>query len=172
MASLIETIIDVLNKENDEYQELIKLSTEKTPIIIKGDLDGLAKITDKEQVIVARIQKYEKTRMQTMKDISEVTNMGTEDLKLTNLIDMMASRPAEQGKLREVHDKLKVTMDAMVKVNQQNQELLKNSLEMIEFEMNLVQSARRAPETADYNKNAYSSGMIMGSGTKVFDSKS
>lgn len=172
MASLMETIIDVLNKENDEYQLLIELSTKKTPIIIKGDLDGLAKITEEEQEIVYRIQKYEKTRMQTMKDISDVTSHGAEELKLKDLIDMMATRPNEQNKLREIHDKLKITMSTMVKLNNQNQELLKNSLEMVEFEMNLLQAARRAPETADYNKGAYSQGYIMGSGTKVFDSKS
>lgn len=172
MASLMETIIDVLNKEEAEYQKLIKLSTEKTPIIIKGDLNELARITEEEQNVVAVIQKLEKTRQQTMNDIAEVTNHGSEILKITDLIAMMATRPKEQKGLQEVHDKLKVTLDNMVKVNEQNRELLKNALEMVDFEINLTQSLRHAPETGDYNKNAYNTGSIMGSGTKRFDSKS
>lgn len=172
MASLMETIIDVLNKEEADYRILVDLSTKKTPIIIKGDIEGLNKITEEEQDVVSRIQKYEKIRMQTMKDIADVTNHQGEEIKLTELIEMMSKRPDEQKKLKEIHEKLKVTLAEMKRVNEKNRELLKSSLEMVEFEMNLLQSASRAPETADYNRGAYNTGAIMGSGTKLFDSKS
>lgn len=172
MASLMETLIDTLDKENEEYKLLIELSREKTPIIIKGDLDGLNQITGKEQEVVARIQKLEKIRIQTMNDIAEVTNHSADDLKLSDLIKMMANRPKERDGLTRMHDSLKTTLSNMQLINDQNRELLKSSLEMVEFEMNMLQSMRRAPETADYNKDAYNTGNIMGSGTKRFDSKS
>ena len=35
MASLIDELIDVLDKEEREYQDLILLSQEKTPVIVK-----------------------------------------------------------------------------------------------------------------------------------------
>lgn len=171
MASLIDNIVTILNRENEEYTVLVGLSREKTPIIIKGDLDALNAVTEKEQEVVARIQKLERDRISTMKDIAEVTNRKQEELKLADLIEMMNNRPAEQKKLREVHDRLKITMKNMVTVNDQNRVLLKNSLDMVQFEMNLLQSMRQAPETADYNKDAYSTGTIMGSGTKRFDAK-
>jgi len=170
MASLMENIIRILNEENDEYTTLAALSTEKTPIIIKGDLDALNAITGKEQEVVARIQKLEKERIQATEDIANVTNRSTEELKLADLIAMMKGRP-EQKALEEVHDKLKITMANMTRVNEQNRELLKNSLEMVQFEMNLLQSLKTAPETADYNSSAYANGTIMGSGTKRFDAK-
>ncbi len=170
MASLMENIVEVLEQENTEYQTLIKLSEEKTPIIIKGDLENLNRITEAEQVIVARIQKLEKDRMNTMKDISEVTNFKA-DIKLGDLITMMDKHPEEQKKLKDLHDRLKETMSRMKRVNEQNRDLLQNSLEMVQFEMNLLQSLKTAPETADYNSNAYANGTIMGSGTKRFDAK-
>ena len=171
MASLIDNIVTILNRENEEYTVLVGLSREKTPIIIKGDLEALNAVTEKEQIVVNRIQKLERDRISTMKDIAEVTNRNQEELKLADLIEMMNNRPAEQKKLREVHDRLKMTMKNMVTVNDQNRVLLKNSLDMVQFEMNLLQSMRQAPETADYNKDAYSTGTIMGSGTKRFDAK-
>lgn len=171
MASLIENIIDVLEQENEKYEALIVLSREKTPIIIQGDLPGLSAITEKEQAIVAQIQALEKQRIQITKDIANVTNQKEEDIKVENLIAMMQTRPVEHGKLTAVHDKLRQTLGTMSKVNEQNRELLKNSLEMIDFEMNLLQSMRQAPETADYNRGAYNTGAIMGSGTKRFDAK-
>ena len=170
MASLMENIIEVLEQENTEYRTLIKLSEEKTPIIIKGDLENLNRITEAEQVIVARIQKLEKERMSTMADIAEVTNFKA-DIKLGDLITMMDKHPAEQAKLRDLHDRLKETMRRMKQVNEQNRDLLQDSLEMVQFEMNLLQSLKTAPETADYNSSAYANGSIMGSGTKRFDAK-
>ena len=171
MASLIDELIDTLNREDEEYNRLIALSREKTPIIVKGDLEGLAAVTDKEQAVVSVIQKLEKDRMSSMKDIAEVTNRTEEDLKLTDLIELMKGRPEEQKKLREVHDTLQQTMKTMTSVNEQNRTLLQNSLDMVQFEMQLLQSMRQAPETADYGKDAYSTGTIMGSGTKRFDAK-
>ncbi len=170
MASLMETIVEVLEQENAEYQTLIKLSEDKTPVIIKGDLENLNRITEAEQVIVGRIQNLEKERIRTMKDISEVTNFK-EDIKLGDLITMMDKHPEEQRKLKDLHDRLKETMARMKRVNEQNRDLLQNSLEMVQFEMNLLQSLKTAPETADYNSNAYANGTIMGSGTKRFDAK-
>ena len=171
MASLIENIVSVLKQEDSEYVKLIALSNEKTGTIIKGDLEALDSITAREQEVVAVIQKLEKTRMQTMKDIEEVTNHKGEELKLPDLIEMMKSRPAEKAALEDIHGKLKVTMEEMRKINDRNRELLENALEMVQFDMNLLQSLKTAPETADYNSSAYSTGTIMGSGTKRFDTK-
>ena len=38
MASLIDTLIDVLDKENTEYETLLELSMEKTGIIVEGNV--------------------------------------------------------------------------------------------------------------------------------------
>ena len=171
MASLIENIVSVLEQENSKYRQLIDFSNEKTNVIIKGDLEGLDRITASEQEVVAQIQKLEKTRMQTMKDIEEVTNHKGGELKLPDLIEMMKSRPSEKAALEDIHGRLKVTMDEMKKINDRNRELLENAMEMVRFDMNLLQSLKTAPETADYNSSAYSTGTIMGSGTKRFDQK-
>ena len=52
MASLMETLIDVLDKESAEYEKLLELTMKKTPVIVSENLDELAKITDEEQIIV------------------------------------------------------------------------------------------------------------------------
>lgn len=171
MASLIENLIEVLDKESSEYEVLLGLSMKKTPIIIKGDLEELQKITDEEQLVVSRIGGLEKTRTQVMKDIANVMNRDVTQLKLTNLIQMLASRPAESGKLAELHDRLKNVTANMQRVNEQNRQLIENALEMVEFDMNLLQSVKTAPETANYNKGAYTSGALMGVGRSGFDAK-
>ena len=172
MASLIENLIDVLDKECTEYEALLGLSMKKTPVIITGNLEELQKITDEEQTVVSSIGNLEKTRIQVMKDIANVMNKDVTTLKLADLIQMLASRPAESGKLAELHDRLKAVTANMQRVNEQNRELIANALEMVAFDMNLLQSVKAAaPETANYGKGAYISGDHLGVGRGGFDAK-
>lgn len=171
MASLMENLIDVLLKECVEYEGLLDLSQKKTPVIIKGDLEELQKITDEEQDFASRIANLEKKRSGLFADIANVINKDVNTLKLTNLITMLESRPAERDALAAAHDRLSTAARNMQRVNEQNRDLLQNALEMIEFEMNLVQSMKAAPETANYNRGAYNAGNTMGVAPGGFDAK-
>ncbi|MCM1541746.1 MAG: flagellar protein FlgN [Blautia sp.] len=171
MASLMENLIDVLNRECTEYEGLLALSQKKTPIIASGSLEELQKITDDEQNVVIRINHLEKQRIEVTKDIANVLNRDVDKLKLTNLIEMLAGRPVEQEQLEAAHDRLRTAVYGLQRVNEQNKELLTNALEMVEFEMTLLQSMKAAPETANYNRGAYTSGNTMGVPSRGFDAK-
>ena len=62
MASLMENLIEVLGTESREYESLLGLSRRKTPEIVSGNLEELAKITDEEQIVVERINHLDKKR--------------------------------------------------------------------------------------------------------------
>ncbi len=171
MASLMENLIEVLEQECVEYEGLLELSQRKKPIIVSGDLEQLQKITDDEQEWVDRINRLEKKRVEVTADIANVLNRDVNALKLTNLIDMMAARPAEQAKLAGAHDRLQRSVRSLKQVNEQNRELLVTALEMVEFEMNLLQASKAAPETANYSRNAYNTGDTMGVFGGGFDAK-
>lgn len=171
MASLMENLIDVLNKENSEYEVLLALSQKKTPIIVEGNLEELQKITDDEQLVVAKINQLDKQRVEVTKDIANVLNKDVETLKLANIIVLLEQRPAEQRLLAMAHDKLQMTVKNLQRVNEQNDELLRNALEMVNFEMTLLQAQKAAPETANYNRGAYNVGNTMGVVSSGFDAK-
>ncbi len=171
MASLMENLIDVLRKECSEYEELLELSQKKTPIIVSGNLENLQKITDEEQLVVSRIHNLEKKRTEVTADIANVLNKDVNNLKLSNLIEMLAARPAEQKVLAEVHDRLKLAVKGLKRANEQNAGLLGNALEMVEFELNLLHAAKTAPATANYNRGAYNAGDTMGVVAHGFDAK-
>ena len=81
------------------------------------------------------------------------------------------ARPAEQQALAEAHDRLQAAVRGLKRINEQNSELLNSALEMVEFEMNLLQAAKTAPETANYNRGAYNAGDTMGVIDHGFDAK-
>ena len=171
MASLMESLIDNLEKENEAYNRLLKLSMEKTPVIISADLDALARITDDEQGVVNQINALDRKRQDNMKDIANVINKEVDSLKVVDLIDILKGRPAEQNRLAEIYDKLRDTLAQMKRVNEQNKQLIESSLEMVQFDMNVLQAYKAAPETANYTSNAYSAGTYMGTDKGAFDAK-
>lgn len=171
MASLMETLIEVLEKENLEYENLLTLSMKKTTVIVSEDLDELAKITDEEQIIVSRINHLDHQRNEAVNDIANVLNKDVTELKIVDLIKMLAARPEEQAKLAAVYDKLQLSVRSVKRVNEQNRELIQSALEMVQFNMNVLQSLKKAPETANYNRGAYNTGDVIGMSNKVFDAK-
>lgn len=169
MASLIENLINVLEEENKKYEELLELSIEKTGIIVKGDVNALNEIVLKEQSVVERITSLEKNRTVATNDIAMVLNKKPEDLTLGVLAELLSSQKKESDAIRAVHDKLKKTLGEMVRVNDNNKALLEQSIDMVQFEINLAQSLRQAPATANYSGSTYSNDMYEGAGS--FDAK-
>ena len=170
MASLMENLIEVLDRECDEYEGLLTVSQRKTPIIVSGNLENLQKITDEEQTMVSRINNLERRRMEVTADIATVLNKDVTKLTLTNLIDMLAARPAEQAALMRSYDRLHRSVRELKRVNEQNGSLLRDALEMVNFEINILHAAKAAPETANYSRGAYSLGDTMGV-NQGFDAK-
>lgn len=171
MASLMENLIEILNGECSEYEGLLELTQEKTAYIIKGDLENIQRITDEEQVYLGNLNRLEKKRTEVIADIANVLNKDVTTLKLTNLITMLSARPEEQKQLTDVVDRLRTAGHKMQTANERNKELLKHSLELVEFDLNLLQSLKVAPQTANYNKGAYNTGNVMSTGYHGFDAK-
>ena len=171
MASLMEDLISILEQEDSVYEDLLKLSMSKTPVLISGDLEALSRITEDEQEIVNKVNALDKKREEGMKDIANVLGKDVKTLKLTDLIDVLRSRPAEQNRLAAIYDKLSDTIGQMKRTNEQNRELIESSLEMVQFDMNVLQAYKAAPETANYSKNALNSGAYMGNTKGGFDAK-
>ena len=171
MASLIEDLIETLEMEIKEYTKLLELSEKKTPIIVKGDMEKLREITDDEQSVADRIVNLDLKRNVITKDIAGVLNTDVETLKLSVLIQVLERRPVEQQQLADVRDRLKTVVDSVKMINDNNRELIKHSLEMVEFDLNLIKSMRQAPETNNYGKSAVNSGEFLGGTRGGFDAK-
>ena len=171
MASLMEELIRVLGAEDEKYKDLLELSKKKTPILVEGDIEKLQKITDEEQVIVDEVANLELSRQAAMEDIANVLNKDVKTLKLSYLEEVLGKRPKEREELTRIHDRLKATIGELMVINNQNRELIRQSLDMIDFNLSLAKSMRTAPETGNYTKNAANAGSVLGSAQGGFDAK-
>lgn len=165
----MDDLIQVLENENEQYKQLAELSKQKKQVIIDADVPALEKIVDLEQNVASKIQNLDNRRLKVMHDMSVVLNHSDQDFTVDTVIEMLSSQPKEQQRLKDVKKQLKTTLQEVRNINEQNQTLLNQALELVEFDLTLFRSMRTAPETANYNKNAYNTGEILGG--SGFDAK-
>ena len=170
MASLIEELIMVLGDEEKIYSEIIPIAEKKTQIIVNNDLQSLNSITEEEQELLGKISKLEKKRQEVIRNIGIVMNKKESELNFVTIIELLNGQEKEQEELRKLHDKLKGTIDILSTLNERNQMLIKQSLEMIDFDINLMQSLRTSPGVGQYN--IASEVEMQGIKSGMFDAKS
>jgi flagellar biosynthesis/type III secretory pathway chaperone len=147
----------------------LEYGEQKRQILIDADVPALEKLTSLEQTTSDELLSLSNRQVQTLKDIATVLGKTEGKMTVTRLIECLAGQPDIQAKLQEAKDRLLDAAGKMQAVNQQNEALLKQAIELVEFDITLFKSMRQAPETANYDKNAYNTGTLLGS--SGFDAK-
>lgn len=170
MASLIENLIMTLEQESELYELLTKESMDKTAVIVSNDLERLSQANEREQRIVDDITAISHKRNLALQEIATVLGKDASTITVSEVIQLMEKQPEFQHPLITVRDRLLKQAELLKQTNLHNQGLLKESLEMTEYSINLVQSMNQAPETANYNRGNYS-GAKLGGSYSSFDAK-
>jgi hypothetical protein len=163
VASLVEELVTVLKEEEQLYSRLLGYGENKRQILIDADVPALEKLTDLEQEASDALLSLSNKQVEILKDIATVIGRTEEKMTVTRLIGYLASQPEIQTQLRDARDDLLNAAGKMQAVNRQNEALLKQAIELTEFDITLFRSLRQAPETANYDKNAYNTGTLLGS---------
>lgn len=169
VASLIEELITTLQQENDVYSEMIPIAKEKSSIIANNDLLALQEITDKEQAFVEKVMMLDKKREEIIANVGIVLCKEAKTLKIQEIIKLLEAQPKEQEKLSSVHTNLKKTINELMEFNNHNKSLIEQSLEIIEFNMNFIQSTRMSPGN-NYTKSAGQASSVLPE-AGMFDAK-
>jgi len=169
VASLVDEIVSVLVEEEKLYSVLLDCEERKTQILIDADIEALEKLTAEEQVNGDLLLSLVNKQVQLLNDIKTVLGRKEERLTVTSLIGYLGSQPQVQEKLTTARNNLLDVATKVQRKNQENEMLLKQAIELVEFDITLFKSMRQAPETANYNKDAHSTGTLLGG--SGFDAK-
>lgn len=169
MASLVEELISVLEEEKSVYESLLQCAESKRQILIDADVPALEQLTATEQNDADTLVQMSNRQLQLLQDIATVLGKAKEDITVTKIIGYLESQPEVRDRLKAARDGLLSVAGEVNRLNQMNEALLKQALELAEFDITLFKSLRQAPETANYNRNAYSTGALLGS--SGFDAK-
>jgi flagellar biosynthesis/type III secretory pathway chaperone len=140
LASITDELISTLKKEEEICNEFLPLCREKTKYIISNNIEEIEKHTKLEQDMFDKILACERERRKALRNVATVMNKDYSQLKLSDVIDMLDGQPTEKKELSLIHDRLKSKMKEITQINEHNTSLIKQSLYMIEFNMNFIQS--------------------------------
>lgn len=169
MASLVRDLIEILEEETGCYKLLLTMADNKKDVIINGDMPSLQALTKDEQEMAGLLLRLEKNRAKLIEDIALVTNQSNEAMTVHKLIELLEGQE-EQIELKEVSQALIDVVLPLQAANRQNDELLKQSLEFVDFTMNAIQSSRQPVVTNNYQSKGQAYGSFA-SGQSLFDSK-
>ena len=164
MASLVEELVNVLEAEKQIYTTLVGYEERKKDVLIAADVATLEEITTKEQLAGDDLIAYSNKQIQILKDIATVLGRTDGKMTVTRLISLLDTQPKVQEQLTEARDSLLNAANQMKTLSDQNSILIRQAIELNEFDMTLFKSLRQAPETANYDKSAYNTGSLLGGG--------
>jgi len=164
LASLVEELVNVLEAEKQIYTTLVGYEERKKDVLIAADVAALEEITTKEQLAGDDLIAYSNKQIQILKDIATVLGRTDGKMTVTRLISLLDTQPKVQEQLTEARDSLLTAANQMKTLSDQNAILIRQAIELNEFDMTLFKSLRQAPETANYDKSAYNTGSLLGGG--------
>ncbi len=137
MSQLSEQLARILEREQVIYGEVLDLAEKKKKIIIDGKLKELEVITRRETEIVGILIKLENLRSQTSEQLAAEKGV----LMLSSIRDLLPLLdPQDQLYISSLQAQLKGTITALQNANELNGKLLKQSLELVDFNLNLISS--------------------------------
>ncbi len=162
----VEGLAVVLGQETEGYQQLLSIAKQKRQLIVDRDLEGLEKATNEEQKLSEQLKSLEKQRV---KILGTFTDDAETVPTVTDIVNALEEGSQERMRLQSARDGVIEIAGQMQFMNTQNQVLLQQALEMIDFDLTLFKSLRQAPESGNYGKDAYNTGDVLPSGG--FDAK-
>ena len=125
-----EEMVRILKEELSILHILKELTYEKTDVIIDNQVERLEKITKREEELINKMKIAEDNRLELMDSWGVDIN--------TPLIKVIEKIPEGKEELIELKDKLTSFLDDINGRNNINNELIKDNLEWLDFNMNLI----------------------------------
>ena len=156
----MEQMIEILEKQLKIYQEILKISEDKTDIIVEDKVEELKVMVESEEKLAGSYISLEKQRLKIIKDFAKEKGIN-EVLRIDDLCEYFPEYAEKMQDLKK--EILDVTKKIKVK-NELNEKLIKNSLDFINFSVGDMTDTNRG--TGTYGREGITN---QGEAKKFFD---
>jgi flagellar biosynthesis/type III secretory pathway chaperone len=157
---MVNELLNILEKENNIYEDILKISKNKTRIIVEGKVTDLESVVKYEQSLVLQMGRLETARDEMVGNISKELNIKNSDITISELLKYVKGE--QNSKLKLYQDNMSNIISELKSANELNSKLIKNSLEFIDFSMNIisnvytgVNSYGNSGKTSDTKKRSF-----------------
>lgn len=149
----MEEMIEILEKQYEIYQEMLKISEKKTDIVVKDKVDELKELVTREEELVGKFIVLEKRRVSIVKEFGK--SKGIDGIpKIPKICEYF---PENKDRLMELRESILSITKKIDEKNKLNEKLIKNSLDYINFSVGLITGTGGEPVTyskyGEANKN-------------------
>lgn len=152
MAGIIYDLVNILTEQKECYEGLLTLATYKAEGVSNKALDLVNQVVEKEEEFIGRLNILEKKRETTLKDIALVTGMDYSQITVTKLVGKMGPDLDVSKELIEVKHAILSCIKKLEEQNKLNRMLIEQSLELVDFSVNAIQSSQRGIAPSNYGK--------------------
>jgi len=136
MNAAIEKLILILNEEIECYREMKTVLQDENRAIPLSHRQGLDRARSQKEKAVARIQRLERKREASVRQVAEACRIEASIVKASDLADYL---PAPRGReLRTCADRLRQLIEEVREQNDANRKLLQYYLKWVDNALNLL----------------------------------
>ncbi|WP_445487928.1 flagellar protein FlgN [Niallia sp. 03133] len=133
-----EQLIHSLEQLETLHRNLYERAEQKTEILKKGDMESLKEIMKDEQHFLVVIDKLEAKRIEAVKGLLP----AAAEPKLQDILPLLTV--SEQIRVTEAKSKLEAILIKLKDVNHLNQQLIYQSMQMLNVTLSLLRPTKRA----------------------------
>ncbi|MCM3040943.1 flagellar protein FlgN [Paenibacillus motobuensis] len=136
--SEIEVLIGSLDDLSEQYDVLLDIMQQKKAAIIANNYDDLVQVLSRESKLVKGIQSREEQIQSSAQQFLQSKGIKSRlELTITDILRLVFD-PEEKRKLASSQQRINGQLEKLKQANELNQELIGQSLQFIEFSLNLM----------------------------------
>jgi flagellar biosynthesis/type III secretory pathway chaperone len=132
----VDNIISILKEEYGYYKDILELSKSKKKIITEGKVGELDKIVKLEQNMILNIGQLEKKREEEVSKLCSILGVKHDKITVSEIAKVIQEE--QKNELEKVQSELLEILSELKSVNDLNGQLLEQSLEYIDYSINLI----------------------------------
>lgn len=141
-----DKLIALLAELSELCQGLLELSKQKREFLIAGQAQKLEAVTRQEEVLILRIGKLEVLREKVLQEIAAAHQLNTQGLTISQLRQLADDENA--NKIKEFEQVFSGITNELVPLNQLNTQLIQQSLNFVNYNINLLAQTQTGPTYA------------------------
>jgi len=135
MNEMFLELINIIDKEKDEYKTLLKLSIEKKEVLVSVSIKRLDEIIQQEQKTLLNIAELENIKYKYIDIICKEENLKPEEVNISKIAEL--SDENTRVKLTEITAEFKDIIDQVNHYNSINTNLIESHLDYIDMSFSL-----------------------------------
>ncbi|MDR2005640.1 MAG: flagellar protein FlgN [Acidaminococcales bacterium] len=143
MDAAWEEMIGLLEGMSEYYLEMIGLAEEKRDALVNAQADKISKIIAQEEALIGQIGALENKRIGLVRRIAAESGWTDQKIKLLYLVERAPDKFAER--MKQTGHKLADIVMRIAMLNGINNNLLKQAMHIVEYNINILSRAQAAP---------------------------